>query len=144
MNINLVSCYFAEFVYRLSSFCVESLRFSIESITSSVYSDNFTSFFQFRAPCNSNPWGDWGHRHASHGTLIGGRLRPPLESEMDAAVCSHPCIPRKTYPAAWVCKEVSMAVLPAPFLSYSPTMVPCFSGRPRPPATLPWLWCPAP
>ena len=42
LYVNLVSCYLDEFISS-SSFCVESLGFSIYSITSSVYNDNFTS-----------------------------------------------------------------------------------------------------
>ena len=43
LNIHLVPCYLAEFMYQSSSFCVESLGFSIYSIMSSAYNDNFTS-----------------------------------------------------------------------------------------------------
>ena len=42
-DVNLASSYLAEFIISLSSVCVESLGFSIYSIMSSAYSDNFTS-----------------------------------------------------------------------------------------------------
>ena len=45
LNIHLVPCYLAEFMYQSSSFCVESLGFSIYSIMSSAYNDNLERCF---------------------------------------------------------------------------------------------------
>ena len=42
LYIDLVPCYLAEFIYS-NSFYMESLGFSIQSIISSVYNDNFIS-----------------------------------------------------------------------------------------------------
>ena len=47
LHVNLVSCYVAEFI-NPSSFCVESLAFSIYSIMSYAHNDNFTSSLPIR------------------------------------------------------------------------------------------------
>ena len=47
LYVNLVSCYLAEFITS-NSFCMKSFRFSIYSIMSSAYNENFTSSLPIR------------------------------------------------------------------------------------------------
>ena len=53
MYINLESCYLAKFVYQCRQFCVESLGFSICSIMSPAFNDNFASSLPVWMPFTS-------------------------------------------------------------------------------------------
>ena len=98
-----------------------------------------------RAPCISNPWGDWGHRQSLFTRpliVVSCALFRNLKWQQWFAPT--PSSPFKRCPAVQepehAEKDVPM-LIPTLLLLSSPTMAPCFSCGLRPPPALPWLWC---
>ena len=90
-------------------------------------------------------------------TLCGGGPPPPLSLRWlrcFAPSTHNPCKRHHAaqepmqegpcHPRACACAEKDIPMTVLPFLSPFPTMVPCFSCRPRLPPLLPLLWCSTP